>query len=280
MCTRVSKSTQEDWAKLRRVLAFLQHTIDDIRVIGAHSLQDIYTWIDSAYGVHNVDLRSHTGGSMSMGTGTIHTRSTKQKLNVKSSTEAELVGTSEYMPYNVWIRNFFGAQGYDIQDNILFQDNQSAIKMEVNGRRSCTGNSCHINIRHFFVKDMVDKKLVKVLYCPTDKMLADFFTKPLQGSLFRFFRDIIMGYTSITDILDDHPKIKERVENWKKYKHEMFSHIEDNTSTPKKVSFAKAGVSNDVVVHTPQSKNKYVHSQYENVESIQPTYAQVVKQKT
>ena len=59
----------------------------------------------------------------------------------------------------------------------------------------------------------------------------------------------------------------------------MFSHIEDNTSTPKKVSFAKAGESKDVVVHTPQSKNKYVHSQYENVESIQPTYAQIVKQK-
>ena len=150
LCTRVSKSTLEDWMKLQRVLAFLKHTIDNIRIIGADSLQNIFTWVDSAYGVHDIDLRSHTGGSMSMGTGTIHTRSTKEKLNVKSSMEAELVATSEYMPYNVWIRKFLGAQGYDIQDNLLFQDNQSSIKMEVNGRRSCTGNSCHVNICHFF----------------------------------------------------------------------------------------------------------------------------------
>ena len=80
----------------------------------------------------------------------------------------------------------------------------------------------------FFVKDMIDKKLVRVLYCPTGKMLADFFTKPLQGSLFRFFRDIIMGYTSITEILDEHPKIKERVENLKNYKSEILNKVEDH----------------------------------------------------
>ena len=94
---------------------------------------------------------------MSMGTGVIHTKSSKQKLNIKSSTEAEIVGTSDYLPYNVWMKNFMEAQGYEFQDNILFQDNRSAIKMETNGRRSCTGNSRHIHIRHFFAKDLVDK---------------------------------------------------------------------------------------------------------------------------
>ena len=213
LCTRVSKSTQDDWKKLRRVLGFLQNTIDDVRVIGADSLQNLYTWVDAAYGVHSEDMRSHTGGVMSMGTGAIHQRSTKQKLNVKSSTEAEIVGTSEYVPYNVWMRNFLEIQGYKLQDNILFQDNQSAIKMETHGRRSCTGNSRHVHIRHFFFKDLIDKKLIRVLYCPTTKMLADFFTKPLQGELFRFFRSIIMGYAPISGILDLNGEIKERVEN-------------------------------------------------------------------
>ena len=74
------------------------------------------------------------------------------KLNVKNLDEAEIVGTSDYMPYNVWLRNFMESQGYKIEDNILFQDNQSAIKMEINGRRSCTGNSRHVNIRHFLSK--------------------------------------------------------------------------------------------------------------------------------
>lgn len=159
----MSKSTTDDWVKLRRLLGFLQKTIDDVRIIGADNLEDMYTWIDAAYGVHE-DFKSHTGGGISMGTGLIHSKSSKQKLNVKSSTEAELVGTSDYMPYNVWVRFFFESQGYKIADNVLFQDNQSAIKMEQNGKRSCTGNSRHVNIRYFFVKDLIDKKQVRVIY--------------------------------------------------------------------------------------------------------------------
>ena len=172
-----------------------------MRIIGASTLQQVYTWVDAAYGVHSIDMKSHTGGIMSMGTGTLHQKSSKQKLNVKSSTEAEIVGTSEYMPYNVWLYNFLGEQGYKVRDNILFQDNQSAIKMKTNGRRSCTGNSRHVHIRHFFVKDLVDKKMVRIMYCPTGIMLADFFTKPLQRELFRFFRNNIMGHTSIIDVI-------------------------------------------------------------------------------
>ena len=82
-------------------------------------MQEMYTWIDATYGVHD-DFKSHTGGSISMGTGIVHSKSSKQKLNTKSSTEAELVGTSEYMPYNVWLRIFLESQGYKINDNVLF----------------------------------------------------------------------------------------------------------------------------------------------------------------
>ena len=211
LCTRVSKSTESDWLKLKRVLGFLQKTINDVRIIGAHNLQDLYTWVDAAYGVHDSDMRSHTGGCMSFGTGTVHQRSSKQKINVKSSTEAELVGTSEYVPYNVWLRNFLEEQGYMLSDNVLFQDNESSIKMENNGRRSCTGNSRHVHIRYFFVKDLVDKKQIRVVYCPTLRMLADFFTKPLPGELYRFFRNIVMGYVSIVDLISGLSENKERV---------------------------------------------------------------------
>ena len=67
------------------------------------------------------------------------------------------------------------AQGYKITDNILFQDNQSAIKLEEKGKISSTGNTRHVNIRYFFVKDIIDKKQGHVLWCPTGLMLADFF---------------------------------------------------------------------------------------------------------
>ena len=121
---------------------------------------------------------------MSLGWGTIHNKSCKQKLNTKSSTEAEVVGMSDYIPYNIWLVNFLRGQGYELQHNIVYQDNTSAIKMEKNGRNLCTGNSRHIDIRYFFTKDRVDKGEMTIQYCPTNEMLAGYHTKPLQGSLF------------------------------------------------------------------------------------------------
>ena len=97
ICTKVSKSSTDDWKKLCRVLAFLKWIIDDVRIIGAQTLQNLYTWVDAAYGVHD-DMKSHTGGAISLGTGVIHTRSANQKLNTKIYMEEEVVDTSDYVP--------------------------------------------------------------------------------------------------------------------------------------------------------------------------------------
>jgi len=86
------------------------------------------------------------------------------------------------------------------------------MKMEKNGRNSCTGNSRHINIRYFFIKDQVDQKKLEIVHCPTEEMLADYFTKPLQGKLFHRFRDVIMGWKHISTLKDEVPSSpKERV---------------------------------------------------------------------
>ena len=114
---------------------------------------------------------------------------------------------------------FLEHKGYPILNNIVFQDNQGAIKMERNGRNSCTGNSRHIAVRYFFRKDGIEKGKLVVEYCTTNLMIADFFTKALQGKAFKFFREIIMGYTTVEEILRTLKyknmsfTIKERVEN-------------------------------------------------------------------
>ena len=201
LCTRVKGPTYQDWCKLRRLIRFLHDTIDDTRTIRADNLMTLFTWIDAAYAVHG-NMRSHTGGAISMGLGILHAKSSKQKLNTKSSTEAEVVGVSEYLPFNLHFVMFLREQGYTIKENILYQDNESAIKMETNGRMSCTSNSKHIDIRYFFVKDRVDKKEIEIHHCPTTKMVADYFTKPLQGGLFRKLRRIIMGWDPLTTLED------------------------------------------------------------------------------
>ena len=58
---------------------------------------------------------------MLMGLGTLHCKSSKQKLNTRSSTESELVGVSEYLPYDIWQVNFYKEQGYAILKNIVFR---------------------------------------------------------------------------------------------------------------------------------------------------------------
>ena len=203
---------EDDWKKLKRVLAYLKETINDYRILGINrnNILDMITWVDASYAVHE-DMKSHTGGTTSLGVGTVSSKSSAQRLNVKSATEAELVAMSEYLPYDIWIKNFLIEQGYDVNENTMFQDNQSAIRMEINGRNSCTGNSRHIDIRYFFVKDRVDKKEVSIKYCPTEKMLADYFTKPLNGNRFRVLRGIIMGHNEIDKI--EQLALEERVEN-------------------------------------------------------------------
>ena len=66
----------------------------------------------------------------------------------------------------------------------------------------CKFQTCTVHIRHFFVKDRIDKKEMQVLYCLTSKMLADFITKPLQGELLYSYKRIVMGIDSIYDVIN------------------------------------------------------------------------------
>jgi hypothetical protein len=204
LCTRVSCSTANDWSKLKRVLQYLQGTLDEFLTLGADDIGMMKTWVDASYAVHE-DMKSHTGGVVSFGLGAVMSKSSKQKLNTKSSTEAELVGASDYLPYPIWAKKFLSAQGYELKENVFYQDNQSTIRFEKNGRRSCGPNSRHIDIRYFFIKDRLGLEDIDVQHCPTEQMLADFFTKPLQGSLFRKFRDVVLGQKHINSLKQTMP---------------------------------------------------------------------------
>ena len=99
----------------------------------------------------------------------------------------------------LWKTNILEAQGYEVKDTVLLQDNQSSIRLETNGRASAGKRSRHINIRYFFTADQVKKGRVSIRYCPTDEMDADYFTKPLQGKKHNKFRRRIMGMPAIKE---------------------------------------------------------------------------------
>ena len=75
----------------------------------------------------------------------------------------------------------------------MYQDNQSAILLENNGKRSSSKRTKHINIRYFFITDRIKNGKINMEYFPTDDMVADFFTKPLQGKKLLQFKKTIMN---------------------------------------------------------------------------------------
>ena len=141
-----------------------------------------------------------------MGDGVLHCRSSKQRLNTKSSTETELVGSSDYLPYPVWLLYFYEAQGYRIAKKIMYQDNQSTMKFLMNGRKSCGKQSRHVNIRFFWIADRLKTHDIEVEYCPTTAMVADFYSKPLQGGLFKRMRDVVMGLQHVSILYENKNK--------------------------------------------------------------------------
>ena len=202
LTTRVMAPDEDDYKKLARVMRYLCGTKTMPLTLEADNLQLIKWWIDGAFATHR-DMHSHTGGALSLGKGVITGISTRQKLTTRSSTEAELVAVDDCMSLILWTRYFLEAQGYGVDDAIIYQDNKSAILLEQNGQASSTRRTRHLNIRYFFVTDRIKKNEVHIQYCPTHNMLADYFTKPLQGATFRKFRDAIMNYNLVRS--DGHP---------------------------------------------------------------------------
>lgn len=142
-----------------------------------------------------------------MGKGAAYSTSSIHKINTRSSTESEVVSVNDVMPQIIWTRYFLEAQGFPIEDNILYQDNKSAMLLENNGRASSSRRTRHMHIRYFFISDRVRAKEISIEYCPTEDMLADFFTKPLQGKQFFKLRDLIMNIESSSPYHSSHRSV-------------------------------------------------------------------------
>jgi hypothetical protein len=192
LTTRVQAPTEEDMHKLQRALKYVNGT----RTLGLRLVYDpantIHAHIDASYGIHD-DYRSHTGMVISLGSGAIDARSTKQKLNTKSSTEAELVGLSDMCGKVIWHREFLIAQGIDVPPARVYQDNQSTMHMIERGS-STSDRTRHVAIRYYWVKDRVEAQEVEIVYCPTNDMVADILTKPLVGEKFTTLRNALLNW--------------------------------------------------------------------------------------
>ena len=206
LCGQIQHPDMDDYKKLTRVIRYLWGTVDLPLTLSADGSGDIRWYVDASFAVH-WDMKSHTGGTLTLGKGSVYSTSVKQKLVMRSSTDAEVVGVHDVLPQILWTSYFLNGQGFDVNDSILYQDNTSSMQLEKNGRASASKCSRHMNIRYFYVTDKVKSGELRIEYCPTDQMRGDFFTKPIQGGKFYRDRDVLMNIDPSSPYHSDHRSV-------------------------------------------------------------------------
>ena len=137
------------------------------------------TWfIDAAFAVH-ADIKSHTGAVFTLGKSAITSNSTKQKVNLWSSTEPEMIAVDDKISKVIWTKKFIESQGFKVELNVVYQNNESNLKLAQNDKESSRKCTCHFDITYFYVTDLIARDEVTVKYCPTDDMIADYMSKPV-----------------------------------------------------------------------------------------------------
>ncbi len=154
LTTQVRCPDVQDWVKFLHLVEYLRSTVDLPLTLGATSSKVLHWYVDTAFAVHP-NMRGHSEGALTLGLGFPTSSSGKQKLNTCSSTESKLEGVDDLMSLIVWSRNFLMAQGYAVVDNILHQDNRSAILLKEKGKMSSGKRTKHITICYFFVTDRI-----------------------------------------------------------------------------------------------------------------------------
>jgi hypothetical protein len=177
------------------MMNYLKATKNDVPCISADDTGTIQWHVDAAFAVHR-DMKSHTGATMTLGSGTICSISTKQKVNTQSSTKAELVGFDDVISKILWSKLFIEAQGFEVKANIVYRDNTSSMRLEENGKASSGKHTHHFHIKFFYITDLINRNEIQIKYCPTEDMIADYMTKPLVGVKFEHFCKFIMNLSN------------------------------------------------------------------------------------
>ena len=165
--TTIIKAPDKDYLrKLKRVMKYSQGALGVKLTLRVYSLSVIKWWVNKSFVTHN-NFWVNTGVMMYLGSGAITSGSWYQNINGRSSTENDLIRVNNIMVPVLWILYFVQGQGYTVESNIMFQYNHRTVCLMLNGKKYILKNTKHINVRYFFVKDMINRGEMLVEYCPT-----------------------------------------------------------------------------------------------------------------
>ncbi|GJX04319.1 putative ribonuclease H-like domain-containing protein [Tanacetum coccineum] len=145
---------------------------------------DLEAYSDSDYAGANLDRKSTTGGCQFLGRRLISWQCKKQTIVATSTTEAEYVAAANCCGQVLWIQNQMLDYGFNFMNTKIYIDNESTICIVKNPVYH--SKTKHIAIRHHFIRDAYEKKLIQVLKIHTDDNVADLLTKAFDVSRFQF----------------------------------------------------------------------------------------------
>jgi len=161
-------------------------------------------YVDSSHTSHD-DLSSHTGYIVSLGpiekgyNGLIMVNSNKQTSFNLSSCESEIVGILNCANSILWWRELLKELKVGIVDSkgtVLFNDNRSAITMLKSGTVNFK-RSKHVNLKVKYLNNLINTNTIKLEYHQSETLIADYLTKPLNGTRFREYVNLLLNIRNI-----------------------------------------------------------------------------------
>ena len=191
LTTRIQQPTEDDYKKLYKMLRYINTTRHLHLTIDATMITEPWISIDASYGAH-ADGKGHTGAVEGIGIGCFNFKSSKQKTVSKSSTEAEILATSDALSLALNTREFLHHQGYKLKPTKVYQDNESSIHMMTHGKGN-SDRSKHIKVRNFWIADQINLGEIVLVHMRTEDMVSDLLTKPITGKRFLKLRNILLN---------------------------------------------------------------------------------------
>ncbi|GKB91533.1 putative ribonuclease H-like domain-containing protein, partial [Tanacetum coccineum] len=169
---------------VKRIFRYLKHQPKLGLWYPRDSPFELEAFSDSDYGGASLDRKSTTGGCQFLGRRLISWQCKKQKIVTNSTTEAEYVATANCCGQVLWIQNQMMDYGFNFMNTKIHIDNASTICIVKNPVYH--SRTKHIEIRHHFIRDCYDKRLIDVLKIHTDNNVADLLTKGFDVTRFNF----------------------------------------------------------------------------------------------
>ncbi|GJY26583.1 hypothetical protein Tco_0401309 [Tanacetum coccineum] len=145
---------------------------------------DLEAYYDSDYAGASLDRKSTTRGCQFLGKRLVSWQCKKQTVVVNSTTKAEYVAAANYCGQVLWIQNQLLDYGYNFMNTKIFIDNESTIYVVKN--LVFHSKTKHIKIRHHFIRDSYEKRLIQVIKIYIDLNVADLLTKAFDVGRFQF----------------------------------------------------------------------------------------------